>query len=92
MPNIIAMAAAACLLVAASAAPAVAQYHYGPRAYVVVPHGGYGYAYPRYGDYPAGYDSGGAPFSYRDLGWQPGPPGTAPANPCTFSLRQQNRC
>ena len=57
--------------------------------------GPYGYA-PRYrgyySDYPAGYDTGGMPFRYRDLGWQPGYPGGAPANPCTFSQRQQNRC
>jgi hypothetical protein len=32
------------------------------------------------------------PYSFRDLGWQPGPPGTAPANPCVPSLRAQNRC
>jgi hypothetical protein len=48
--------------------------------------------YYRYQDYPAGYDSGGMPFSYRELGWQPGWPGSAPANPCTFGQRQQNRC
>jgi hypothetical protein len=48
--------------------------------------------YRSYQDYPAGYDTGGMPFSYRELGWQPGWPGSAPANPCTFSQRQQNRC
>jgi hypothetical protein len=48
--------------------------------------------YYRYQDYPAGYDTGGMPFSYRELGWQPGWPGSAPANPCTFGQRQQNRC
>jgi len=51
-----------------------------------------GYRSYYYQDYPAGYDTGGMPFSYRELGWQPGWPGAAPANPCTFSQRQQNRC
>ena len=45
-----------------------------------------------YGRYPIGYDTGGVPFYYRDLGWKPGRPSTAPANPCTFGKRQQNRC
>jgi hypothetical protein len=71
-------------------------YYGGPYGAYAGPYGGYAYA-PRYRvyrdwDYPVGYDSSGMAFSYRDLGWQPGPPGTAPANPCTFGLRQQNRC
>ncbi len=88
-----------------AAVPALAQtvvigpYPYvGPYGPYASPYGGYAYA-PRYGgyygyyqDFPAGYDTGGTPFSHRDLGWQPGWPGGAPANPCTFSQRQQNRC
>jgi len=66
----------------------------GPSVYVG-PYGGYAYA-PGYGapswDYPAGYDTGGMPYSYRELGWQPGPRGAAPANPCYPSQRAQNRC
>jgi hypothetical protein len=84
------------------AAPAIAQVVViGPYPYVGpygAPYGGYAYApryrgyYGYYQDFPAGYDTGGMPFSYRDLGWQPGFPGAAPANPCTFGQRQQNRC
>jgi hypothetical protein len=99
MATIIAKAAAACGLVAAlaAAAPAQAQYYgyFGGPVVVVSPYGAYGYAPGyRYGywDYPAGYDSGGAAYSYRDLGWQPGLPGGAPANPCTPGQRFQNRC
>jgi hypothetical protein len=67
----------------------------GPGVYVG-PYAGYAYA-PGYRgssawDYPAGYDTGGMPYSYRDLGWQPGPYGAAPANPCYPSQRWQNRC
>jgi hypothetical protein len=88
-------------LTLAAVAPAAAQvvvvdpYYAGPQVYVG-PYSGYayapGYRVPRYWDYPAGYDTGGMPYSFRDLGWQPGPPGTAPANPCVPSLRAQNRC
>ena len=86
-------------LVVAAVAPSLAQGVYG-EPYYSAPQGyaGYnGYAYaPGYAarswDYPAGYDTSGMPYSYRDLGWQPGPPGTAPANPCYPSQRAQNRC
>jgi len=101
MANFIKTLAVACglagILTIAAAAPASAQMYYGgPYGAYAGPYGGYAYA-PRYRvyrdwDYPVGYDSSGMAFSYRDLGWQPGPPGTAPANPCTFGLRQQNRC
>jgi hypothetical protein len=90
-------------LAVAAAVPSLAQvvvvdpgygYGYGGRVYVG-PYGGYAYA-PGYGsrywDYPAGYDTGGMPYSYRELGWQPGPPGSAPANPCWPSQRANNRC
>ena len=60
-----------------------AVYYSAPQGYAG--YNGYAYA-PGYAarswDYPAGYDTSGMPYSYRDLGWQPGPPGTAPANPC----------
>ena len=102
MANFIKTTAVACglagILIIAAAAPSSAQVYYygGPYGAYAGPYGGYAYA-PRYRvyrdwDYPAGYDSSGMAFSYRDLGWQPGPPGVAPANPCTFSQRQQNRC
>jgi opacity protein-like surface antigen len=89
------------ILTLAAAAPALAQvvvvdpYYGGPYGAYAGPYGGYGYSrgYRAYrDDYPAGYDTGGMPFSYRDLGWQPGPPGAAPANPCYPSQRAQNRC
>jgi hypothetical protein len=98
MATIIAKAAAAIGFVAglAAATPAAAQYYgyYGGPRVFVSPYGAYapGYAYGGYWDYPAGYDSGGAAYSYRDLGWQPGPPGSAPANPCYPGQRFQNRC
>lgn len=69
----------------------------GPYGAYAGPYGGYAYS-PGYNrgyrswDYPAGYDSGGMPYSYRELGWQPGPPGSAPANPCYPGQREQNRC
>jgi hypothetical protein len=104
MATIIAKAAAACGLVGAlalaAAGPAQAQYYgyYGGPQVYVSPYGAYayspgyyGYGY-RSGDYPAGYDSGGMAYSYRELGWQPGPPGAAPANPCYPGQRFQNRC
>jgi hypothetical protein len=108
MTNMIGKAAAACglagALVVAAAAPSLAQivvvdpYYGGPQVYAG-PYGAYayspgyrgGYGY-RAWDSPAGYDSGGAAYSYRDLGWQPGPPGGAPANPCYPGQRFQNRC
>jgi hypothetical protein len=90
-------------LAVAAAAPSLAQvvvvdpyYGYaGPQVYVG-PYGGYAYA-PGYGgyrswDYPAGYDTGGMPYSYRELGYQWGPRGAAPANPCWPSQRANNRC
>jgi len=79
-------------LLPALAGPAQARW-YGPSYYS----GGYG-AYPvyRHGYYRGGYvnqyDSSGALIDPRDLGWQPGPRGTAPANPCTLGLAYQNRC
>jgi hypothetical protein len=85
-------------LALAAAVPSSAQvvmadpYYAPPQAYVGA-YAGYAYA-PGYRswDYPAGYDTGGMAYSYRDLGWQPGPPGAAPANPCYPTLRAQNRC
>jgi hypothetical protein len=59
------------------------------------PYEGYAYA-PGYRgrvwDYPVGTDSTGQTYSRRDLGWQPGPPSSAPANPCWPSQRTQNLC
>jgi hypothetical protein len=104
MANIFRTAVVGCGLagmLAVAAVPASAQvvvvdpYYAGPRVYVG-PYSGYAYVpgppVYRSWDYPAGYDTGGMPYSFRDLGWQPGPPGTAPANPCVSSLRAQNRC
>ena len=89
MTNIVRNTLVACgfagFLTTATAAPTLAQ------IVVIGPHPYRGY-YGYYHDFPAGYDTGGAPFSYRDLGWQPGYPGGAPANPCTIGRRQQNRC
>jgi hypothetical protein len=78
-------------------------YYGGPYGYVAPapygyasPYGGYayvpGYSVPRSWDYPAGYDSAGGSYSYRDLGWKPGPPSGAPANPCWPSQRTMNLC
>jgi hypothetical protein len=102
MATIIGKAVAACGFVAAlaAAAPAAAQYYgyYGGPQVYVSPYGAYAYApgyrygYRTWEDYPAGYDSGGMAYSYRELGWQPGPPGAAPANPCYPGQRFQNRC
>ena len=87
------------ILTVAAAVPALSQvvvvdpYYGGPYGAYAGPYGGYSRGYRAYrDDYPAGYDTGGMPFSYRDLGWQPGPPGSAPANPCYPSQRAQNRC
>jgi hypothetical protein len=107
MANMIGKAVAACGLAGAllitAAAPSLAQivvtdpYYGGPRVYAG-PYGDYAYSpgyrggYRSWDDYPAGYDSGGAAYSYRDLGWQPGFPGGAPANPCYPGQRFQNRC
>ena len=73
-------------------------YYGGPYGYAgpygdASPYGGYAYApgFRRQWDNgPAGYDSTGQSYSWRDLGWQPGPPGGAPANPCWPSQRTQN--
>jgi len=106
MTSFIRKTAVACgiagVLTVAAAVPALAQVvvvspYGGPYSAYAGPYGGYAYAPPYrgyyyYEDYPAGYDTGGMPFSYRDLGWKPGYPSGAPANPCTFSQRQQNRC
>jgi hypothetical protein len=103
MADMIRKTVAACglagILTLAAAVPALAQvvvvdpYYGSPYGAYAGPYGGYSYPSSRYwGDYPAGYDTGGAPYSFRDLGWQPGPPGSSPANPCTPSQREQNRC
>lgn len=106
MANIMTRAAvAACglagILAVTAVAPAMAQAvivdpsYRGPQAYVS-PYGGYayapGYGGPRYWDGPAGYDSGGMAYSYRELGVQPGPWSGAPSNPCYAGQREQNRC
>jgi hypothetical protein len=94
-------------VLAVGVAPSLAQvvvvdpYYGGPYGYVAPygyasPYGGYAYVpgYPirRSWDYPVGYDSAGGSYSYRDLGWKPGPPSGAPANPCWPSQRTQNLC
>jgi hypothetical protein len=95
-------------LVIGAVVPSLAQYVIvspgAPYGYQGGPYGGYagGYAYvpggyilaPRYRHWndPAGYDTGGMPYSYGELGWQPGPPSGAPYNPCTAGMRSQNRC
>jgi hypothetical protein len=62
-------------------------YYSAPQGYA-----GYnGYAYSpgyvaRSWDYPAGYDTSGMAYSYRDLGWRPD--GTV----CYPTQRAQNRC
>ena len=97
MKKIVVACGFAGLLTVATAAPALAQtvvvdpYYGGPYGAYAGPYGAYPRAY-RSWDYPAGYDTGGAAYSWRDLGWQPGPPGAAPANPCNPSQREQNRC
>jgi hypothetical protein len=79
-------------LVVAATGPSLAQVVV--KRYQASPYGGYAYVpgYRRYWDAPAGYDTSGMPYSYRELGWQGGPPGAAPANPCYPSQRAQNRC
>jgi hypothetical protein len=108
MAQIIRKAAIACGLAGAlaigAAAPSLAQfvvvapggpysggpYYGGPYGYYAAPYGYYrGY---RHWNDPAGYDTGGMPYSYGELGWQPGPFSGAPANPCHPGLRSQNRC
>jgi hypothetical protein len=75
-------------------------YYGGPYGYVAPygyasPYEGYAYA-PRYRgrawDGPAGYDSTGQSYSWGELGYQPGPLGGAPANPCWPSQRTNNLC
>jgi hypothetical protein len=100
MAQIIKKTAVACGLIGAlaigAAAPSLAQF------VVIVPHGPYyggpyghyagpyGYRFSRFWDYPAGYDTSGAPYYHSQLGWHPlGPVG---ANPCYPGLRAQNRC
>jgi hypothetical protein len=69
--------------------------HAGPYGYVS-PYQGYayvpGYRGRRAWDYPLGYDNTGRPYFRDDLGWRPGPPSGAPANPCWEGQRQQNLC
>jgi hypothetical protein len=108
MANITLRAAAACglvgMLAIGAAAPSPAQavvvdpYHGGAQVYpspYAGPYAGYAYA-PGYGlrfwDGPAGYDTSGMAFSYRELGPAPGPWSGAPANPCYPGQRAQNRC
>jgi hypothetical protein len=71
-------------------------YGYGrPRVYVSpYAYGAYAYApgYGRYWGAPFQYDSAGVPYTTYDLGYQWGPPGGAPANPCWSSQRAQSRC
>ena len=104
MAHIIRNVAVACGIagVLAVATPSLAQivvvdpYYGGPYGAYAGTYGGYAVPVPGYRTYgwdaPAGYDTSGMPFSYRDLGWQPGPPGGAPSNPCHFGQRAQNRC
>lgn len=79
-------------LLAAAQAPSAAQGlgPYGPPAYGQW--GGAPYHYYSGRGYPAGYDTGGAPYYLDELGAQPGPRTGAPANPCYSGLRAQNRC
>jgi len=98
MANILGHAVIGCglagALVVGAVAPSSAQGVYANPYYYSAPQGyaGYnGYAYSpgyvaRSWDYPAGYDTGGMPYSYRDLGWRPD--GTV----CYPTLRAQNRC
>jgi len=69
--------------------------HAGSYGYVS-PYQGYayvpGYRGRRAWDYPLGYDNTGRPYFRDDLGWRPGPPSSAPANPCWEGQRQQNLC
>ena len=72
-------------------------YYGGPYSHHAGSYGGYVYAPRYYRGYrywndPAGYDTGGMPYSYGELGWQPGPPSGAPFNPCYPGQRSQNRC
>ena len=68
---------------------------YGPRVHVT-PYAYHGYAYSPasrgYSGAPPQYDTSGMAFSLRELGWQGGPPGSAPSNPCRIGQRMQNRC
>jgi hypothetical protein len=105
--NTLLKAGAACgvagLLALGAALPAAAQivvrpYYGGPHVYVGPGYDAYAYS-PGYGsyrgrywDYPAGYDTGGMPYSRSELGWQGGWPSGAPANPCYPGQRAQNRC
>jgi hypothetical protein len=96
----------AAVLAVGAAATSLAQvvvvdppYYGGPYGYVapygyVSPYGAYAYSpgFRRDWDGPAGYDSTGQSYSWRELGWQPGVPGAAPANPCWPSQRTQNLC
>jgi hypothetical protein len=107
MTRIFTKAAIACAIAgvaAVSALPSSAQVivvdpYGGPYGYAAPygyasPYGAYayspGYRYGR-GD-TAGYDSTGQAYSWRELGWQPGPSSGAPANPCWPSQRTMNLC
>ena len=98
MANILGHAVIGCglagALVVGVVAPSSAQGVYANPYYYSAPQGyaGYnGYAYSpgyvaRSWDYPAGYDTSGMAYSYRDLGWRPD--GTV----CYPTQRAQNRC
>jgi hypothetical protein len=86
----------------AAAAPSSAQTvtvepnYAGPPQGYVDPYAAYAYSpgprVERAWEFPAGHDSTGQAFSYRELGVKPGPSSGAPANPCFLSQRVQNRC
>lgn len=93
-------------LAAGLAAPSLAQvivvepYYGGPYSYggpypYASPYSGYAYV-PGYRgrawEYPIGEDNTGRPYFRDELGWRPGPPGGAPANPCFDGQRQKNLC
>ena len=74
--------------------PGLAQpYGWGPGGAYAPPYPGYYQGrHPRAGYPVIQYDSAGQAIPPGELGWHPGPPSSAPANPCTLGLRQQNRC
>ncbi len=97
MANILRRAVIGCglagALVVAAVAPSFAQGVYANPYLYTAPQGyagysGYAYSpgYARSWDYPAGYDTSGMPYSYRDLGWR------SDGTVCYPTLRAQNRC
>jgi hypothetical protein len=88
--KVVAACAAAGFLVLGGVMPSQAQgAYYGSYG---APYGGYAYApgYRRY--WIPQYDTSGARVDQDSLGWNGWPPSGAPANPCTLSKAQQNRC